>query len=157
MKPLNRYFFIIPLLLLVNLFLPNAALAKIIDEPGEKAGGGGQIIPPSGGGIINPALKGDLGSGDPAGIFGRFIGSWWGTAYLIGALMFILYLVWGGVEWIMGGSNEERVTNAKNKITNALIGLTILSVSWALVKLVGALLGVGFLENLSQSLDALAP
>lgn len=107
--------------------------------------------------ITNPALKGDLGSGEPAGVFGRFIGSWWGTAYLIGALMFILYLVWGGMEWIMGGSNEERVTNAKNKITNALIGLTILSVSWALVKLVGALLGVGFLENLSQGLDELAP
>ena len=108
--------------------------------------------------IKNPVLKGDLGSStDYGGIFGRFIGSWWGLAYVIGGLLFLLYLVWGGVEWIMGGSNEERVTSAKNKITNALTGLALLAVSWALVQAIGFFFGLGFLENLSQSLDALAP
>ena len=52
--------------------------------------------------VKNPVLKGDLGSGDPAAVFGRFVGSWWGLAYVIGGLLFLLYLVWGGVEWIMG-------------------------------------------------------
>lgn len=129
---------------------PEVVFAK--DDPGDTTGDTG-----AGKGIFNPALTGDLGSGDPAGIFGRFLGSWWGTAYLAGGIMFLVYLMWGGVEWIVSGSNEERVTNAKNKITNALIGLTILAASWALVKLIGALLGLGFLENLSQSLDVLAP
>jgi len=107
--------------------------------------------------IENPVLKGDLGSGDPANVFGRFVGSWWGLAYVIGALLFLIYLVWGGVEWIMGGSNEERVTNAKNKISNAMMGLALLAVSWALVQAIGFVFGLGFLENLSQSLDALTP
>jgi hypothetical protein len=107
--------------------------------------------------IENPALLGDLGSGDAGNVFGRFIGSWWGTAYVLGGLMFLLYFVWGGIEWIMGGSNEERITNAKNKIVNALIGLTILAGTWALVKLIGGMLGLGILKNLKQSLDTLAP
>ena len=107
--------------------------------------------------IENPVLKGNLGSGDPANVFGRFVGSWWGLAYVIGALLFLIYLVWGGVEWIMGGSNEERVTNAKNKISNAMMGLALLAVSWALVQAIGFVFGLGFLENLSQSLDALTP
>ena len=107
--------------------------------------------------IENPVLNEDLGSGDPADVFGRFVGSWWGTAYLIGGVMFLMYLVWGGVEWIMGGSDEERVKNAKNKITNAVMGLVILGGSFALIKAVGFVLGLGFLENLSQNLDVLAP
>lgn len=108
--------------------------------------------------IKNPVLKGDLGSStDYAGIFGRFVGSWWGLAYAIGGLLFLMYLVWGGVEWIMGGSDKERVENAKNKITNALMGLALLAVSVALVKTIGYVFGLGLLENLSQSLDALTP
>ncbi len=107
--------------------------------------------------ITNPVLQGDLGSGDPANVFGRFVGSWWGLAYAIGGLLFLLYLVWGGVEWIMGGSDKERVENAKNKITNGLMGLALLGASWALVKAVGYVFGLGLLENLSQSLDALTP
>lgn len=107
--------------------------------------------------ITNKILRGDLGSGDPASVFGRYIGSWWGLAYIIGAILFILYLIWGGLEWIMGGSNEERVTNAKNKISNAFLGLALLAVSWVLVKAIGFVLGIDFLENLSIGLDRLAP
>lgn len=107
--------------------------------------------------IENPALKGDLGSGEPAGIFGRFIGSWWGLAYVAGGIIFIIYLAWGAIEWSIAGSNKDRVENAKNKITNALIGLTLLAGSFALIKAVGSILGVDILENLSFTLDRLAP
>lgn len=107
--------------------------------------------------IDNPILKGDLGSGVPANVFGRYIGTWWGLAYVVGALLFILYLTWGAVEWILGGSNEERVTNSKNKITNALVGLGVLAISWALVQAIGFVLGIDLLENLSITLDRLAP
>lgn len=108
--------------------------------------------------ITNPALKGDLGnSGDPASVFGRYIGTFWGLAYVIGALIFILYFIWGGVEWIMGGGNEERITNAKNKISNGILGLALLAGSWALIKAIGYVLGIDILENLSLALSRLAP
>jgi len=107
--------------------------------------------------ITNPALSGDLGSGDPASVFGRYIGTFWGLAYAIGALIFILYFIWGGVEWIMGGGNEERVTNAKNKISNGILGLALLAGSWALIQAIGYVLGVDVLANLAIILTNLAP
>ena len=107
--------------------------------------------------IKNPALTGDLGSGDPADVFGRYIGTFWGLAYAIGALIFILYFIWGGVEWIMGGGNEERVTNAKNKISNGILGLALLAGSWALIQAIGYVLGVDVLANLAIILTNLAP
>ena len=107
--------------------------------------------------ITNPALSGDLGSGDPANVFGRYIGTFWGLAYASGALIFMLYFIWGGVEWIMGGGNEDRITNAKNKISNGLLGLALLAGSWALIKAIGYVLGIDILENLQFALERLAP
>ena len=107
--------------------------------------------------IKNPVLQGDLGSGDPANVFGRYIGTFWGLAYAVGALIFILYFIWGGVEWIMGGGNEDRITNAKNKISNGILGLALLAGSWALIKAIGYVLGIDVLENLTIALQNLAP
>ncbi|MBI2309525.1 hypothetical protein HYU89_01380 [Candidatus Collierbacteria bacterium] len=108
-------------------------------------------------GITNPALADDLGRGDPANVFGRFVGSWWGLAYVIGGLLFLLYLVWGGVEWIMGGGNKDRIESAKNKISNGILGLTLLAASFALVKAIGFVLGIDLLETLTFDLSRLAP
>ncbi len=110
--------------------------------------------------ITNPALTDDLGGvggGDPADVFGRYIGTFWGLAYASGALIFMLYFIWGGVEWIMGGGNEDRVTNAKNKISNGILGLALLAGSWALIKAIGYVLGIDILENLQFALERLAP
>lgn len=107
--------------------------------------------------ITNPALGGDLGSGDPANVMGRILGSIWGVAYVAGGLIFLLYLVWGGVEWAIAGSNKERVENAKNKMTNALFGLAIIAGSFAIIKAVGFVLGVDILQNLTMQIQKLAP
>lgn len=108
-------------------------------------------------GITNPILKGDLGSGDPNDVFGRYIGTFWGLAYTAGALIFLLYFIWGGIEWIMGGGNKERVENAKSKISNGLLGLAMLAGSYAIVKAIGYILGIDVLENLIIAVQKLAP
>lgn len=107
--------------------------------------------------ITNPALKGDLGNGDPASVLGRFLGSWWGVAYTSGAVIFLLYLVWGAIEWSIAGSDKDRVENAKNKIQNAFFGLALLAVSFALIKAIGFVLGIDILENLTIDVGKLAP
>jgi hypothetical protein len=107
--------------------------------------------------ITNPVLQGDLGSGNPNAIFGRYIGTFWGLAYTAGALIFLLYFVWGGIEWIMGGGNEERVSHAKSKISNGVLGLAMLAGSWALMKAVGYVLGIDVLANLEIVVKNLSP
>lgn len=113
--------------------------------------------------INNPALSGDLGgAGDPGSIspsdvLGRFISSWWGVAYVVAGIIFLLYLVWGGIEWAIAGSNKDRVENAKNKISNALMGLVLVAASYALIQLVGYVLGIDILDALTFDLEKLKP
>lgn len=118
------------------------------------------LIPPVYAAITNPALKGELGGaggGDPAAVFGRFIGSWWGVAYVSGAVIFLLYLAWGAIEMSISGGNKDRVEGAKDKIQNAFIGLALLAGSFALIKAVGFVLGIDILETLSFDLGRIAP
>lgn len=107
--------------------------------------------------ISNPALSEDLGSGNPTDVLGRFISSWWGVAYVAAGIIFLLYLVWGAIEWAIAGANKDRVENAKNKISNALIGLLLVAASYALIKLVGFVLGIDILDALTFDLERLAP
>lgn len=133
---------------------PNLVFARECGDPDQPPCGGGGG---GGGGIINPALTGDLGSGNPENVLGRYLSSWWGVFFIAAAIAFILYLAWGALEWAISGSSEDRVSNAKNKIQNALVGLTILAVSWALVRLLGYVLGIDILETLQFNTSRLAP
>lgn len=96
--------------------------------------------------VENRALKPEVGTGDGAKIFGNLISSWWGTAYVAAGVVFILYLMWGGLEWTMAGDNEDRVKSAKNKIQNAFFGLGLMAASWAIVKAAEALFGFSILD-----------
>lgn len=96
--------------------------------------------------VENPALKPEVGTGEGATIFGNLISSWWGTAFVAAGVIFVLFLMWGGLEWTMAGDNEDRVKSAKNKIQNAFFGLGLMSASWAIVKAAEALFGIDILD-----------
>lgn len=58
------------------------------------------------------------------------------------ALLFVLImLIWGAFEWISSGGDKEAVGKARGRIINALIGLAILAVAYALVNVAGQFLG----------------
>ncbi len=67
---------------------------------------------------------------------------------VLAALVFFFMLVWGGVRWIMSQGDKGNVENARNQITNALIGLAIIFAAWAIMKLIETLFGVSIF-NLS--------
>lgn len=54
---------------------------------------------------------------------------------LIGALSVVM-LVWGGVQYATSAGDAKKVTNAKNTILYALIGLVIVVFSYAIVNFV---------------------
>ena len=63
-----------------------------------------------------------------------------------GILLFV-FLVWGGIEWITSGGDKTKVENARNRITNALIGLAIVALAWAIQALLTNLFGLNSIEN----------
>ena len=71
-------------------------------------------------------------------------------------LAFVMLLI-GGIRWITAGGDEKAVGSARNMITAALIGLVIVLVAYALIKLVETFFGINIISggvNIPQITDA---
>ncbi len=69
-------------------------------------------------------------------------------ALLIAALVFFFILVMGGIKWITSQGDEAKVKEAREQVTQALIGLVIVFVAFAIAKLIEVVFGVN-IQNLS--------
>lgn len=72
---------------------------------------------------------------------GDFIGNVLTLAFIVAVLAVLAMLVWGAFEWITSGGEKEAVGKARNKILNALIGLAVLAVTFALATVAANFLG----------------
>lgn len=72
---------------------------------------------------------------------GRFITNIISLAFIVAVILVLLMLVWGAFEWITSGGDKEHVASARGRIINALIGLAILAVAFALFRFAGQFLG----------------
>lgn len=99
--------------------------------------------------ITNPVLPGSLGSGgNSAGTnaIGMLIGNFIGAFIIFAFIVTVFYFLLGGFEWITSGGDKAKLQSARDKITNALIGMIIVGASWAIMTLVGGFLGIQFPE-----------
>lgn len=51
--------------------------------------------------------------------------------FLIAVLFSFVFLVWGGLDYIMAGGDTAKAGAARLKLTNAVIGLVVVIVAWA--------------------------
>lgn len=93
--------------------------------------------------ITNPVIPAQIGkTGEGGTVVGGFVSSGIGMA-LIGAFLFaLLYLLLGGIQWITSGGEKTQLETARNKITNAIIGLIIVASAYAVFMLVGKFIGI---------------
>ena len=94
-----------------------------------------------------PGLATDI-SNEAEGLFpitdiGRFLANLLNVALAGGAVITLGYLIWGAIDWIMSEGDQEKLQAARKKITNALIGLALLALTWLLWQLVIYFLGIG--------------
>lgn len=70
---------------------------------------------------------------------------------VVGLLVFI-YLIWGGIEWITAGGDKSKTESARQKLTNAIIGLAIVAAAFAISVVLSNFFGikVGSSINLPQ-------
>ncbi len=72
---------------------------------------------------------------------GNFISNVLTLSFIIAVIAVLAMLVWGAFEWITSGGEKEAVGKARNKILNALIGLAVLAVAFALATVAAQFLG----------------
>ena len=65
---------------------------------------------------------------------------------LIAGLATFLYLLLGGVQWITSQGSKDKIQEAKDKITNAIIGLAIVASAWAIYHLIDYFFGIGIVK-----------
>lgn len=87
--------------------------------------------------ISNPVVEGSLGSGSKEAAegttFATYFVFFWNALISIGAIMVLIFFIWGSIEWISSGGDKGKVENARNRITQSIIGLIILVGSYAII------------------------
>src|SRR3989344_7920221 len=67
---------------------------------------------------------------------------------IIAGLIALIYLLWGALDWITSGGDKEKLVKARNKITNAIIGLIIIFAGIVIFNvLVGIVLGGRIIQS----------
>ncbi|MBU0974797.1 hypothetical protein KKD03_03805 [Patescibacteria group bacterium] len=97
--------------------------------------------------FTNPVITGDLGGNSVGGVdaatsgatFVSYFVSVWQGFIVIGAIMVLVYFLWGGMEWITAGADTAIVEKARNRITQAMIGLLILVSSFVIIEFISHL------------------
>jgi cytochrome bd-type quinol oxidase subunit 2 len=95
-------------------------------------------------------------SGEPGSAVESFFTIALGFLTVIGGIMFLIYFVLGGLNWISSRGEKEMVAKAQRYMSNALIGLIVVILAWAFTGIIGAALGFSILD-LANNLNALAP
>lgn len=110
----------------------------------------------------------DLSGTQPGGVkastttTGKLITSGIQIVFIFAGLAVLIFLVWGAFDWILSGGDKEKVAGARRKITNAIIGLFILSVAYFIATLVSDIAGIpilttGIIPQLGQPTTTTTP
>ncbi|MBI2640988.1 hypothetical protein HYW87_00100 [Candidatus Roizmanbacteria bacterium] len=93
----------------------------------------GKISPPPGGETFV----------DPRAGLGKLIATGVRLFLIIAAFVMMLYLFQGAWDWIISGGEKERLEKARNKMSNAIIGMILIVIVFALFGvLTGNVLGI---------------
>lgn len=93
-------------------------------------------------------IRGNLdslaGNGGPVVQYdlGRIIGSFIGVALIVGAIATLGYMILAGLNWIMAGGDTGKITKARDKFIQSIVGLAVLAATWALFLIIQFFFGI---------------
>lgn len=78
-----------------------------------------------------------------------------GIMTVAAGIWFVFQFLVGGIGWITAGGDKTKLTEARDRISNAFIGLIIVIAGWAILALVGQFFGYNILINPSETIQQL--
>lgn len=116
---------------------------------------------PIGGWFEGLGPLGDVSSFAPnidesAGLLAKTISNIIGFMTIIAGIWFIFQFISGAYGYLSASGDQQKMTSATKKITSALIGLIVIVAAYAVISLLGELLGFNFL-NIKQLIQNLGP
>lgn len=92
--------------------------------------------------IQNPFLSNFLQGLSGGEFLARLLPALITLLFVVGAIIFIFMFMLGAIQWITSGGDKAQTETAGKRITNALIGLTILFSLFAIIKLIETFFGI---------------
>lgn len=94
---------------------------------------------------VNPGEQGIAPGTSLHTLFGNAIK----IIFVVAALAVLIMLIWGAFQWIVSGGDKEKVQHARDRITNALIGLAVLALAFFIARVVGSIVNINLFESFS--------
>lgn len=106
----------------------------------------------SGGGIFNPVINPSVGGVGQAGvgavIIARLIAEFLSIAFIVAGLVLLAMILFAGIEWMTAAGDQNKLKSAQGRLTNALVGFTIVVALRAILGFIAEPLGVPWLDTL---------
>lgn len=96
----------------------------------------GKVVPPA---QVRPLT--DLGG---AGGLSFFLSRIIELIYVVAGLLFVFMLVFSALQWITSGGEKEAVGKARSRLTYAIIGIVLLSLTFVILRVIGQITGFSF-------------
>jgi hypothetical protein len=80
--------------------------------------------------------------------FGNIVGVIINAFFLLAIIAALIYLIYGGIRWIISQGDKSKVEAARNHILAAVIGLVLVFMSYLILSLVLQIFGLGDLNSL---------
>ena len=73
---------------------------------------------------------------------------WWSTIggsffilitliYIVATIVLLFMLLWGAFDWLTSEGDKEKVENARRKIINAIVGIMLFAIAFAIIQVIG--------------------
>lgn len=84
-----------------------------------------------------------------AGFFTKIISNVIGVMTIVAGIWFMFQFIAGGYAYMTAGEEPQKMGNATKKLTSSLIGLVVIVAAYAIISLLGSLLGFDILKPAS--------
>lgn len=107
--------------------------------------------------ITAPDAISKLAGKDTTGASGisKFLSNLVQLIYTFAAIALLFMLIWGAFDWIVSEGDKEKLQAAQRKILNAIIGIVLFAVAFAIISILGTFTGFRFFQG--QGVKTLDP
>jgi hypothetical protein len=91
---------------------------------------------------VQPDGRGSRITGSAGDDLGTLIKNTVTLFFSIGGIGFTIMILWGTVNWILSGGDKEKIAGARKRITTAIVGLVLLSLTFVIIFVLGQILGL---------------
>ncbi len=78
-----------------------------------------------------------------------------GFLTIVSGLFFLFAFIIGAMNWITSDGDPQKLDKARHKMTNAAIGLTIVIAAYSISYIIGAIVGIDFL-NINTAINSIS-